>query len=224
MKSSGRDYLLFALLCFVCVLVSGCGLIRRPPGIKAPGVSVTGPQDAGKPATLATAEAGTTMPIPAGSTVKVTQTDAQPATQGKPALPATTVTEIIPAAPTVITHTETKVQADTGTVDTSVARHRIDVEARRWLLWTAIGCGIAGVVVRSMLPAWGGLSNGLLMAGALAFGAWKFAEIPAWIWIVVLGVVGAMALGYKRAEWDRDGDGIPDFLQRKSPPSPPSVP
>jgi hypothetical protein len=210
----------YSLSLAAILLLTGCGLIRGRPTIKAPGVSVTGPQDAGKPATLATAEAGTTMPIPAGSAVKVTQTEAQPATAEKPAVPATTVTEITPSAPTVITHTESKVQADTGTIDTSVAKHRIDAAERRWLLWAAIACGIAGLIVRSLLPSWPSLSNGLLVAAPCAFAAWKFAEVPAWLWGLVVAAVILLALGYKRAEWDKNGDGIPDALQRQPPSTP----
>ncbi len=205
-----RNVLILACLC----LFPGCALLRPLPGIKAGKTTVTAPKDNGTPATIATKDAGTTMAVPAGSTVKVTSTEAQPATADKPAVPAVTVTEITPTKDTVIQHTEKQVQAGTGTVDTSVRKHQIDVAERRWLLWTAIACGIAGVVLKSAMPAWPALSNGLLVGAALAFASWKFAEIPAWLWLCVLAGVGMMILGYKRAEWDKDGDGIPDILQK----------
>jgi hypothetical protein len=190
-----------------------------PARIKAGPVSVTGVKDAGKPATLATSEAGTVIPLPEGSRVTVTKYEPVAATPMAPAQPAKEVTEIAPSGPTEYHKTESTVKADTGTVDTSVRKHQIDVEDRRWLLWAAIVCGIAGVVLKSMLPGWGGLSNGLLIGAALAFGAWKLSDIPAWIWAAVIIVMVAMAAGYKRAEWDKDGDGVPDFLQKpKQPP------
>lgn len=210
--------LILAIIC-LC-LCTGCNLLRRAPSIKLPtGETVTGPKDAGTPPTINTSDAGTTMAIPAGSTVKVTATEAQPATQDKPAVPATTVTEITPAKDTMIQHTEKKVQASAGTVDTTVRKHEIDVAERRVLLYIAIACGIAGIVLKSMMPAWPALSNGLLVGAVLAGAAWKFAEVPAWLWLAVLAGVGMMVLGYKRAEWDANGDGIPDVLQRRKPDS-----
>lgn len=205
-----------------CLLgLTACSLM--PTRIKAPGVTVQGTKDAGKPATLVTSDSGESVALPEGSRVTVTKVEAVPAVAAtadapaQKAQPARTVTEIQPSGPTVWQKTETKVNADTGTVDTSIAQHRIDVAERRWLLFAAIGCGIAGVVVRSMLPAWPSLSNGLLIGGALAFASWKLADIPSWVWLVVVGGFLAIAAGYKRAELDKDGDGIPDILQNKKP-------
>lgn len=203
-----------------CIFLSGCGLLNRQPVIKSGEITVRGPADAGKPATLTTSNTGTTVPLPEGSVIVVTETaaqPAQPATSTEPAVPAkpaVTVTEIIPGGPTEVRKIESTVKADTGTVDTSVRQHQIDVAERRWLLWTAIGCGIVGIVVRSMLPAWPALSNGLLAAAALAGLSWKLADVPSWIWLAALLVVGLLVLGYKRAEWDANKDGIPDILQK----------
>lgn len=207
-------------------LLGGCS---RNPSIKTGDTTVTGPRDAGQPAKVNTAKTGETVTLPEGSTIKVTTTEAAPAqpaapaTDENPAMPAqpatpkVTVTEIVPAGPVEWQRTETTVQADTGTVDTSVARHRIEVAERRWLLWAAIGCGVGGIIIRSMLPAWPALSNGLLLAAVLAGLAWKLADIPSWIWLLALGAVALLILGYKRAEWDKDGDGVPDLLQRQRP-------
>ena len=200
--------------------LSGCNALRSKGVIRTPGASVYGVPDAGKPAILNTSDAAEVLPLPEGSRIFITETaavPAKPATLDAPAekaKPATKLTEIAPAGPTEWRKTEATVNADTGTIDTSVTTHRIDVAERRWLLFTAIGCGILGLVVRSMVPQWPGLSNGLLLGAALAGLSWKLSDIPAWLWAIALGVVALLALGYKRAEWDKDGDGVPDALQR----------
>lgn len=205
------------LLAGVCLLGAGCSLFQGSARVSLPGVSVQAPKDNGTPATIAKSDAGTVIPLPAGSEVTMTKESALPATKETPAQPAKETTTIRPAGPSEYHQTESKVQASSGTIDASVKNHEIDVAERRWLLWAAIGCGIGGIVLKSLLPAWPGLSNGLLIAAPCAFAAWKFAEVPAWIWLVVIGIVGALALGYKRAEWDKDGDGIPDILESKKP-------
>jgi len=217
MKTS-REFLWASLLTFavgvVCLmLLTGCGMFGVGK-ISLPGMSVRGVKDAGTPAILATSTAGEAIALPEGSKVVKTEYSAVPATPDNPAQPAKTVTEIIPAGPSEYKKTESKAEASTGTIDTSVANHQIDVEERRWLLWAAIGCGIGGIVLKSMLPAWPGISNGLLIAAPCAFAAWKFSEVPAWIWAVVIGIVAAMAMGYKRADMDKNKDGIPDILQK----------
>ncbi len=209
----------FATLILGCL--SGCSLLPSRADIKIGDSKVKGPANPGTPATLATFNAGETLPLMAGSRVIITRFKAvagKPAANGQPAVeaqPEREVTEIIPAGDTQWQRTEARVQADTGTVDTSVAKHAIDAADRRWLLWAAIGCGIGGVVLRSLMPAWAGLSNGLLIGAALAFGAWKLSDIPSWMWAAAIGVMALLALGYKRAEWDKNGDGIPDALQKK---------
>lgn len=206
------------LLASTCALalLSACALIPSRPGIKMPAATVQAPKDAGTPATVHTSEAGTAVPLPVGSVVTVTEIAAQPAAAPDvPPVPASKITVITPGAATEYRHNEAATAASTGTIDTTVAKHRIDVESRRWLLFVAIACGIAGLVVKSLLPEWPGLSNGLLIAAPIAFAAWKLADVPSWLWAVALGIVALLALGYKRAEWDRDGDGIPDALQSK---------
>jgi hypothetical protein len=150
----------------------------------------------------------------------VTKESALPATEKREAQPAREITEIIPGSATVYTQKESTVAASTGVIDTSLAKHKVDVEDRAKLLWVAIGCGIAGVALRSLMPAWPAWSNGAFAAAALAFLAWKFAEVSPWAWLGVLIGVGLLVLGYKRAEWDKDGDNVPDFLQKNRPPTP----
>lgn len=207
---------------FAACLLGGCS---RSPRIRSGEVSVMGTKDAGKPATLDTSSEGEVLEIPAGSEVTVTEYEAvaaKPATNDTPAVeaePAKKVTEVKLSGTSNWRRNKATVKADTGTVDTTVAKHRIDAQERRWLLWAAIGCGLAGLVVRSMLPAWPALSNGLLIASPVAFAAWKLAEVPPWLWGVVVSGVVLMALGYKRAEWDANGDGIPDVFQRAKQPN-----
>ncbi len=206
-----------ALLCFALL---GCMSPRAAIGK----LRAQAPKDAGTPATVEKRDTSAKLETPAGTQVRVERTDPVPATAETKFSPGRTLTEWTFPDTAVFTFDVQQARASSGTVDTSVAKHRIDVEERRWLLWTAIGCALAGLVVRSLLPAWPSLSNGLLIAAPLAFAAWKVADIPAWLWLVALGVVAALALGYKRAEWDRDGDGIPDALQRPSGPFRPSSP
>lgn len=200
------------LLIIAALALAGCSLA---PGIKTPLGRVTAPKDAGTPAKLVSEGVTTTVPIPAETKVTVTETEAQPATATAPAVPALRVTEWSFTKPTVFEQVASKLDASTGTIDTSVAKHRIDAAQRIWFLWAGIGGLFAGVVLRSALPAWPALSNGLMLAGGLSIGAWKLDEIPTWVIVTVLLVVGALALGYKRAELDKNGDGVPDFLQKK---------
>lgn len=200
---------------FLLVLTSLCLVgCTRLPSIKIGKDSVAAPRDAGSPATLNKDEVKTTLGVPANTTVVTTQVAATPATDKSPAMPAYTTTEWRFLAPTKFEQTAVGLLASTGTIDTTVAKHRIDVEDRSKLLWVAIGCGISGLLARSLLPAWPALSNGLLLAAALAGLSWKISELPEWLWATVLLGVALLIAGYKRAEWDANKDGIPDFLQR----------
>lgn len=191
------------LLVLSCLLLSGCSLFNRGGKISTGGVTVTAQPDAGKPATLSTAEAGTSMAIPAGSTIKVTQTEAQPATKDKPSAPAITVTEIVPSAPTEIRHTEKKVNADSGTVDTSVALKKIEAAESRVLLYVAIGAALLGgffVWAQYPTPA---IACGV--ASAAFFMAWKLSDLPDWFWAVGAVAIAAgiaIYLGHKRGLYE----------------------
>ncbi len=217
--AAGR-VMLIGLVVIALMLLCGCSILDRVPRVSVPATellapaSATAPRDTGKPATVASAGEESRIALPAGSTITVTRTEAQPATERTPARPAIEVREIHLSSDSAWYERAQHIAASTGTIDTSVAMHRIDVAERRWLLWTAIACGIAGIVVRQVVPLWPGLSNGLLMGAALAGAAWKFSAIPSWIFAVAIGACALIAIGYKRAEWDKDGDGIPDILER----------
>ena len=202
--------------CFVAMVVLcllGCGTAL--PKVKVKGATAQGPRDIGTPATVESGGTVTTLPVPAGSTV-----------ESVPAVPASATSAGIPAVVKVVLAGASELRSEThaskassGSTDSTVAVKRIEVESaaseRRWLLWAAIGCGVVGLVLKSMLPAWPALSNGLLVGAVAAGCAWKLAEVPAWLWLAVLVGAGLMVAGYKRAEWDANGNGIPDALESK---------
>jgi hypothetical protein len=192
--------------CIVVLLsLAGC---MPAPAIRTPAASVVGNRDAGKPATLASETTETALPIPAGSSITETKTEA---TQTAPAVVSRRI-EL--TEPTKLTETTTTIKADTGTVDQSVALRKADNAERRVWLYAAIAAALAGLVLRSMLPAWPGLSRGLLIAAAVFAGAWKFSEVPWWAGLLAIAAVSLVALGYKRAEWDANKNGIPDALEK----------
>jgi hypothetical protein len=220
---------------FVVLSLTGCAAFgKHRAKVRATeliaGAQADAPKDNATPASVDSSGEELRLPIPAGSVIKETRTDAipaVPATAEAPAVlatPATIVREIHLPAETVLTQKAQRVDTRTGTIDTSVRLKQVEAEESRWLLWAAIGCGIGGIVVRSALPAWPGLSNGLLLGAACAFVAWKFSALPAWLFLLPIALMAAKALGYKRAEWDANGDGVPDLLQRKTKTPPASDP
>lgn len=205
-------------LLFLC---AGCSTFRLPR-IAIPGVSVTAPKDAGKPATMDSDTSVSRFAIPAGAVLtveKVAATPAQPKTATTPAAPAVPAKEVrtwtFPEASAYVEHAQ-KVLATTGTIDTSVAMHAADNAERRILLWVAIVAAVAFVVLRGLVPAWPILSNSSGLIAALAFAAWKFSEVPVWTLGAVVAVAGIAVFFYKRGEWDANGNGIPDALEKKA--------
>lgn len=180
------------LLVLICLLLCSChqrGSINLPNGIEVLGV-----KDAGKPATLASSDRGESLPIPAGSTVTVTKSEALPATPAykdipaQKAEPAKEVTAVILAKDTVWQKKETSVSANTGTVDTSIREHQIDAEESRPLLYAAIGCALlAGYFLYRLYPTPAYICGG---ASGVFIIAWKATNLPAYFW-----VIGAVAAG-----------------------------
>lgn len=198
-----RSYLLFA---FVGLALSGCALWQKGK-IKAHGITVAGVPDAGKAATLDSDTSVASLPIPAGSTLTLTKFEAMratPATETTPevkAQPAREVTEIVLSKPTEWRKNETRVHADTGTADTSIAQHRIDVAENRYLLFAALGASVAAgffLYIKYPTPA-------MICASAsiVFFLAWKLSDLPSWFYVVgVAALVGAFALwrGHEKGE------------------------
>lgn len=202
--------------CFVAMMtlcLVGCGLTL--PKVKVKGATAQGPRDIGAPATVQSEGTVTTLPVPAGSTVESTVGVA--ATAANAAIPA--AVKVVLAGASELRSESHQERASSGSTDSTVAVKRIEVESaaeeRRWLLWAAIGCGVVGLVLKSLLPAWPALSNGLLVGAVAAGAAWKLCEVPAWLWLAVLVGAALMVAGYKRAEWDKNGNGIPDVLEPK---------
>jgi MprA protease rhombosortase-interaction domain-containing protein len=211
----------FVALAVACVLLLG-GCMR--PGrsqIKTPDFTVLSPPNPGTPATLNTANEGEDLEIPAGSVATVTETaavEAQPATTGAPAVearPATKETVITFSATSHWKRTRATVKADTGTVDTSVAKHAIDVESRRPMLYAAMVAVVGGLGF--MYVRFQAIAVMCFLAAGAFFLAWKMSEISPWLGGVLLAAGIAGFAFYKRAEWDKNGDGIPDVLQSKKP-------
>jgi hypothetical protein len=171
--------------------------------------NVTGNKDQGTPATAESSGSKATVPLPTGSEVKFTPAEGVDVGMVSVKL----------SAPSSFSFESRGTKASTGTIDTATAKHRIDVETaakeREPLLWVAIGCGVLGVLALIVLKEWPSIGKGLLAASVLASIAWKVAEVPWWAWLAVLAGVGLVIAGYKRAEWDANGDGVPDILQRK---------
>lgn len=196
-------YALAALILLFC----GCSVFQPVPKIKADGASVIGPKDAGKPATLNTVDAGEVAVIPAGSTIKVTETPAQPAKPAtatepaSPAVPAQRVTEIKPSEPMKWERTEKVINANTGTVDTSIAEKRIDAEESRPLVYASIVAALAsGVFIYLSYPTPAFMCG---LSAVVFFAAWKISGLPSWYWgvgVTALGVAAALYLGHERGE------------------------
>ncbi len=208
MTGPRRVFVIVALVvaaALVIWLFGGCAMLKGR--IKSGGVTVQSPKD-GNGASLAQQHSGETLTLPEGTkftTVKETASPAIPATSttaAVPAKPATETTTFVLPKEAVWQKDETKVEANTGTIDNTVAVKRLEIAERQWLLWVAIGCGVGGLIVRASFPAWPSISNGLLLAGIVAFAAWKLSEIPAWTWLAVLGVAVLLVMGYKRREKD----------------------
>jgi hypothetical protein len=206
--------ILFVFLVFSC----GCAHIPR---IKVPGAQVSAPKDAGTPATLDSDTSEAHFTIPAGATLtveRVAALPARPASKTASAVAPQPAKEVrtwtFPSASPYVEHAR-KVLAATGTIDTSVAIHKADNAERRILLWVSIGAAVAFVLLRGFVPAWPIFSNSSAILSLLAFAGWKFSEVPSWILGAIVAVAVLGALFYKRGEWDANGNGVPDVLEKK---------
>lgn len=199
------------LVALVLFILTGCALTKGR--IKGAGVTVNGQKDANG-VSLASDKEVATITLPAGSKLTTVKWDAvpwQPAVNGRPevaAQPAREETHVVLSRDAEWRRDETKIVADAGVIDTSVARYRIDVQSRQWLLYWAGILGLASIVARVYFKAWPTLSNGLMFAAIAAFGAWKLAEVPWWAWIAVLVVAGLLIVGYKRREKDEREEAV----------------
>lgn len=196
-----------AILTILCLAFCGCKTVGR---IKTDLVDLVAVKDAGKPAQLDESKGVATLPIPAGSRLVVTKFEpvlAVPATDSSPAVapqPAREVTEVVLSRDTEWKRDETRIAADTGVVDTSIAKRRIDAAENRILLYLSIGCAVlAGVFVYLKYP------TPAMMAGAasvVSFMAWKLAGLPDWFHLIAFCLMaGGVALWFGHRRGERDG-------------------
>ena len=184
--------------------MAGCGTVSR---IKSPLGNVTAPKDAGKPATLDAGSTVASLPIPAGSTLTVTKSEAiapvlaTPEAPAVAAQPAREVVEVKLAGPTEYRKTTQEVHANTGTVDTSIAAKRIEVAESRPLLYAALASMAAcGFFIWRAYPTPALICGG---AAVVFLIAWKVADAPVWLWVVAavaLGCAGFLYLGHEKGE------------------------
>lgn len=189
--------LLAVLACPTC-LASGCAHIPR---VSIPKARAVAPQDPGTPAVVSGDKSITTMPVPAGSVVKVTPPPPPPTADGTPAAATAPVVETTLAAPTVLRIEAESHAASTGTVDSSVAIRRVDNDARKPLLYfSLVALAGAGIFMWLKYP------TPALMCGAgavLLFLAWQIASLPSWIILIgAVVVAGSVFLyfGHERGE------------------------
>ena len=172
-----------ASLVVLVLALSGCALFKPKGTINVGKAQVTAVADAGKPATLATTDGKESVVIPANTAVKITEFAATPTA------PAYKTTELHFNSPTEWQKFNTTTAASTGTVDTSVAQHKIDVQASRPLLYAAILGGLGAILfVYLHYPTPAMLSGA---SGGIFFLAWKVSDLPPWFW--ALGLVGLAA-------------------------------
>lgn len=165
------------------LLLTGCHAIPR---IRLPDVgSVVGVKDPGKPAEVSKTEVTTSVPVPAGSVVAVS---------------ATGETIVTVKTPTVLTQKVASTKATTGTIDQTVAAHRIDKEQETTLAKHRILIGtlllLGGIVVGFVLPGpirWP-------MAGILMSGVGLLLVLmpnpPAWMMMLLSGAAVAFVASH----------------------------
>lgn len=204
------------LIILSVLLLAGCSTFLRPVARVGDSKAIA-PRDNGTPAVVDSGKNVTRVPIPANTRMVVVEEQAMPATETESAKPATTTLKFDFSEPTSFERASTNVVASTGAIDTTVAKHRIDVEGRKVLLYAAIAATALAIglfVAKWPTPA---LASGV---GAVVFFlSYQLAGLPQWFWMVGAAVILAgiaIMLGYKRAEWDANGDLIPDFLQKKA--------
>lgn len=187
-------------------MLSGCALGRG--FIRSGKTQVLGVDDAGTPAKLTSGESKRGFRIPANSKVRIVRTDATASA------PAVESAEFELSEPSEYQETSSRVDASTGTIDTEVAKKRIDVESKAPFLYAAIACvlGAVGCMIARFPTA--ALLSGV--AAASFFALWKMSDLPSWFVSVGVAALAGGALlifGYNRGFADKNNDGIPDFLQ-----------
>lgn len=175
----------------LCLLFTGgC---KSLPHITLGKASVTGVADAGKPATLTQGKTKTSFVVPAGTQMQQVKVEATPTTPAKE-----TITWNF-TAPTKFETDASTLKADTGTVDTSVAQHKVDVASRQPLLYFAGVCLLACLTMMYFDHPTAAMMCGA--ASGIVFAAWRMPDLPEWFWMVgVACVVGGLCLAFGHAK------------------------
>jgi hypothetical protein len=195
------------------ILTALAGCASKPGVITTAKGAIVTPENASAPSAIATATATESTAIPKGSTITVTET---PATAQAPAQKVTAYNFAEAATQTRVEESTRAEVAPPRAPDQTVALRKADNAARTPLLYAAIGAG--AIALGFMVMKWPTAAAASGGASVVFFIAWQAAGLPAWFYMVgiLLLVAGAcVVLGYKRAEWDANGDGIPDILQQK---------
>ncbi len=175
------------MLAIFCWMLCGCAMFQKKGVIKSGGATVAAVADAGKPATLATSDGKESLAIPKDTTVTITEHEATPTA------PAFKVTELHFNTPTEWQKFTATVAANTGTMDTSVALKKIDVDSRKPLLYMMIAAILAAAF--SMYTEHPNAAMWCAGGAAVFFAAWRISAIPEWvICIGVLACGGAIGM------------------------------
>lgn len=207
-KSKLWAWLSFGMLILLASCSVGCATRPRASAGRAAAVA---PADPGTPASASSGSTVSTLAIPAGSSVETVPVQAAAgSTQAAPATVKVTL-----AAPSELRMESHGEASSTGTVDATVAVKRVELAQasadKAPLLWAGIASLVAGVVF--VVLQWPGVATVAFIAAVAFFGAWKLADVPWWAGLLALVAGGALFLGYKRGEWDADGNGVPDYLE-----------
>lgn len=204
--------LLFLLFCMMGWLFSGCAIAKR--GIVTMGkTKVVSPEQAETASSVKETTSFSTLPIPAGTTFSE---HPMPRYSQDQEMPLKSV--YLPSDSVLSTKTTVKeaVVSPQRGPDKDVALRKEANSARMPLLYAAIGSVAVGLCF--MVMRWPTAATGAGGAAVVFFIAWQAAGLPDWFYmlgVVLLVAAACVVLGYKRAEWDANKDGIPDFLQKK---------
>lgn len=189
----------FSLWAWILVILwgSGCSL---NPGVRIGKDAVTAPKDAGTPARIDRDDIDTRLTIPPQTRVSIVKTAAIPGTVDTPGRPAVETLTFDFSQAAEFVQKANKIAATSGTVDTSVAKRRLEVESKEPLLYAAILAGAAAVVF--MVLKWPGVSLLCGIGSGAFFVAWKVADVPWWVGVCAIVAGGGLWLGYHRGETD----------------------
>lgn len=195
---------------FAVLILAACSTLPR---IRIGKAEVQAPKDAGTPATMAQGEVRTGLAIPPNTKVSIVKVEAIPATADTPARPATQTLTFDFSQASEFIETANTLAASTGTIDTTVAKKRIDTESKAPLLWAGIACLGVGVVL--FVLKWPGPALLCGIGSGVFFAAWKIADIPWWVGLLAVGAAVFLVVGYLKSQQDLNNDGIPDRLQQQ---------